>query len=118
MATPPDSPIEEGYFDIGTTRVFKHPTVALEDLCKQTKFSRHEIRVMYRGFKQVEEMIKESKNVISLTFDKEEEDDDDDDDDDENFALARQAVFTSFKFNLSAGSSRAVAHDAHRFLRH
>ncbi|EEB18431.1 Kv channel-interacting protein, putative [Pediculus humanus corporis] len=52
MATPPDSPIEEGYFDIGTTRVFKHPTVALEDLCKQTKFSRHEIRVMYRGFKQ------------------------------------------------------------------
>jgi len=53
MATPPDSPIEDGLFEIGATRAYKQPTVALEDLCKQTKFTRHEIRVMYRGFKQV-----------------------------------------------------------------
>ncbi|XP_026286033.1 Kv channel-interacting protein 1 isoform X2 [Frankliniella occidentalis] len=52
MATPPDSPVEEGVFEIEPSRVVKHRPVALEDLCRQTKFSRQEIRVMYRGFKQ------------------------------------------------------------------
>lgn len=53
MATPPDSPIEEVVYEIEPTRVPKHRPVALEDLCRQTKFTRQEIRVMYRGFKQV-----------------------------------------------------------------
>lgn len=54
MATPPDSPIEETVFELETTaRVPKPIPVALEDLCRQTKFTRHEIRVMYRGFKTV-----------------------------------------------------------------
>lgn len=54
MATPPESPIEEGVvYELETTRVPKPATVALEDLCRQTKFTRQEIRVMYRGFKTV-----------------------------------------------------------------
>lgn len=53
MATPPDSPIEEVVYEIEPSRVPKHRPVALEDLCRQTKFTRQEIRVMYRGFKQV-----------------------------------------------------------------
>lgn len=53
MATPPDSPVDEVVFELEPTRAPKHRPVALEDLCRQTKFSRHEIRVMYRGFKQV-----------------------------------------------------------------
>ncbi|KAF4516398.1 hypothetical protein B566_EDAN008521 [Ephemera danica] len=52
MATPPDSPIEDVVFEIEPSRVPKHRPVALEDLCRQTKFTRQEIRVMYRGFKQ------------------------------------------------------------------
>ncbi|KAK7861649.1 hypothetical protein R5R35_006566 [Gryllus longicercus] len=52
MATPPDSPIEDVMFEIEPSRVPKHRPVALEDLCRQTKFTRQEIRVMYRGFKQ------------------------------------------------------------------
>lgn len=56
MATPPDSPIEEEVvlFELETTaRVPKPIPVALEDLCRLTKFTRQEIRVMYRGFKTV-----------------------------------------------------------------
>ncbi|XP_021926564.1 Kv channel-interacting protein 1 isoform X2 [Zootermopsis nevadensis] len=52
MATPPDSPIDEALFELEPSRVPKHRPVALEDLCRQTKFTRQEIRVMYRGFKQ------------------------------------------------------------------
>ncbi|XP_001951116.2 Kv channel-interacting protein 4 [Acyrthosiphon pisum] len=59
MATPPDSPIiEEATLieleeQLNNTSVFPHPRpVALEDLCRQTKFTRQEIRIMYRGFKQ------------------------------------------------------------------
>jgi hypothetical protein len=53
MATPPDSPVDDGAFELEPSRAaIKHRPVALEDLCRQTKFSRHEIRVMYRGFKQ------------------------------------------------------------------
>lgn len=53
MATPPDSPIEEVVYELETTnRAFPKPVpVALEDLCRLTKFTRQEIRVMYRGFK-------------------------------------------------------------------
>lgn len=54
MATPPDSPIEEGVvYELETSRVPKPIPVALEDLCRLTKFTRQEIRVMYRGFKTV-----------------------------------------------------------------
>ncbi|XP_024084333.1 Kv channel-interacting protein 1-like [Cimex lectularius] len=52
MATPPDSPVEDVVYEIETSRVPKPMPVALEDLCRQTKFTRQEIRVMYRGFKQ------------------------------------------------------------------
>lgn len=52
MATPPDSPIEEAPYELEASRLPKHRPVALEDLCRQTKFTRQEIRVMYRGFKQ------------------------------------------------------------------
>lgn len=56
MATPPDSPgPEEALFEFESTRA-RQPTtrpVALEELLRQTKFTRQEIRVMYRGFKQV-----------------------------------------------------------------
>ena len=53
MATPPDSPMEEVVFELEPSRVPKPIPVALEDLVRQTKFSRQEIRVMYRGFKTV-----------------------------------------------------------------
>jgi hypothetical protein len=53
MATPPDSPIDEAAYEIEPSRLPKHRPVCLEDLCRQTKFTRQEIRVMYRGFKQV-----------------------------------------------------------------
>lgn len=54
MATPPDSPIEEGViYELEPSRVPKPIPVALEDLCRQTKFTRQEIRIMYRGFKTV-----------------------------------------------------------------
>jgi hypothetical protein len=56
MATPPDSPMDEALFELEPSRVPKHRPVALEDLCRQTKFTRQEIRVMYRGFKQVSQM--------------------------------------------------------------
>ncbi|KAI4473726.1 hypothetical protein M0802_015965 [Mischocyttarus mexicanus] len=55
MATPPDSPgPEEALFEFESTRARQQTTrpVALEELLRQTKFSRQEIRVMYRGFKQ------------------------------------------------------------------
>lgn len=55
MATPPESPVEEEevVYELETTRTPKPIPVALEDLCRQTKFTRQEIRVMYRGFKTV-----------------------------------------------------------------
>lgn len=55
MATPPDSPIEEVVYELETTSRGPKPIpVALEDLCRLTKFTRQEIRVMYRGFKVIE----------------------------------------------------------------
>lgn len=51
-----DSPFEEEVvlFELGSSaRVPKPMPVALEDLCRLTKFTRQEIRVMYRGFKTV-----------------------------------------------------------------
>lgn len=53
MATPSDSPIEEVVFEIEPSRIPKPIPVALEDLCRLTKFTRQEIRIMYRGFKTV-----------------------------------------------------------------
>uniref|UniRef100_T1GTS9 Uncharacterized protein n=1 Tax=Megaselia scalaris TaxID=36166 RepID=T1GTS9_MEGSC len=66
MATPPDSPMEEVVFELEPTRVPKPIPVALEDLVRQTKFSRQEIRVMYRGFKTGQEPthITNSPNII------------------------------------------------------
>ncbi|XP_067212419.1 uncharacterized protein [Linepithema humile] len=55
MATPPDSPgPEEAFFEFENTRARQQTTrpVPIEELLRQTKFSRQEIRVMYRGFKQ------------------------------------------------------------------
>lgn len=60
MATPPDSPIEEEVvlFELEpSARTPKPIPVALEDLCRLTKFTRQEIRVMYRGFKTVAQPI-------------------------------------------------------------
>ncbi|XP_055853092.1 Kv channel-interacting protein 1 [Episyrphus balteatus] len=51
MASPPDSPIEDVVYELEPTRMPKVIPVALEDLCRETKFSKQEIRVMYRGFK-------------------------------------------------------------------
>lgn len=57
MASLPESPVEEdiGYDLIDNTQPVSilRPVGGLDDLCKQTKFTRQEIRVMYRGFKQV-----------------------------------------------------------------
>ncbi|XP_069994304.1 A-type potassium channel modulatory protein KCNIP1 isoform X1 [Penaeus vannamei] len=52
MATPPDSPYGDFMMTFETVRPVKHRPVKLEELCKQTKFTRQEIRLMYRGFKQ------------------------------------------------------------------
>ncbi|KAH0560290.1 Kv channel-interacting protein 2 isoform X1 [Cotesia glomerata] len=55
MATPPDSPgPEEALFEFESSRARHQATrpVAIEELLRQTKFSRQEICVMYRGFKQ------------------------------------------------------------------
>ncbi|KAL1491746.1 hypothetical protein ABEB36_012296 [Hypothenemus hampei] len=38
-------------FEIEPSRIPKPIPVALEDLCRLTKFTRQEIRIMYRGFK-------------------------------------------------------------------
>lgn len=52
MTTPSDdNSVEEVVYELEPSRVPKPIPVALEDLCKQTKFSRQEIRIMYRGFK-------------------------------------------------------------------
>lgn len=53
MATPPESPVEEHAYELEPSRAPKPIPVALEELCRQTKFSKQEIRVMYRGFKTV-----------------------------------------------------------------
>lgn len=63
MTSPPESPIEEVVYELETTRVPKPIPVALEDLCRQTKFTKQEIRVMYRGFKTVS-----FRNFIYLFF--------------------------------------------------
>lgn len=71
MATPPESPVEEVVYELETTRVPKPIPVALEDLCRQTKFTRQEIRVMYRGFKTVcshSQSITLTLNVLSLSL--------------------------------------------------
>ncbi|KAF7276741.1 hypothetical protein GWI33_009867 [Rhynchophorus ferrugineus] len=65
MATPSDSPIEEVVFEIEPSRVPKPIPVALEDLCRLTKFTRQEIRIMYRGFKTYESM-----RFVALSFNK------------------------------------------------
>uniref|UniRef100_A0A6A7G9A9 Kv channel-interacting protein 4-like n=1 Tax=Hirondellea gigas TaxID=1518452 RepID=A0A6A7G9A9_9CRUS len=53
MATPPESPFgEENFMLTFDTPKVKAAPVYLEELCKQTRFTKHEIRVMYRGFKQ------------------------------------------------------------------
>ncbi|XP_055908498.1 uncharacterized protein LOC129943158 isoform X2 [Eupeodes corollae] len=51
MASPPESPIEDIVYELEPTRMPKVIPVALDDLCRETKFSKQEIRVMYRGFK-------------------------------------------------------------------
>jgi len=66
MATPPDSPMDEALFELEPSRVPKHRPVALEDLCRQTKFTRQEIRVMYRGFKQVSQIDCNNSILIGL----------------------------------------------------
>lgn len=48
-----DESMEEVVYEIEPSRLPKHRPVGLEDLCRQTKFTRQEIRIMYRGFKQV-----------------------------------------------------------------
>jgi hypothetical protein len=53
MSSPMESPIEEVVYELEPSRVPKPIPVGLEDLCRQTKFTRQEIRVMYRGFKTV-----------------------------------------------------------------
>lgn len=55
MASPPESPIEEVVFELEHTRVPKPINVTIEDLYRETKFSKQEIRIMYRGFKTVSE---------------------------------------------------------------
>ncbi|KAL6965885.1 hypothetical protein U1Q18_050608 [Sarracenia purpurea var. burkii] len=56
MASLPESPVDEelGYdlIDGAQPVSILRPVGGLDDLCKQTKFTRQEIRVMYRGFKQ------------------------------------------------------------------
>lgn len=64
MATPPESPVEEVVYELETSRVPKPIPVALEDLCRQTKFTRQEIRVMYRGFKTVRSIQHSSLKLI------------------------------------------------------
>lgn len=69
MATPPDSPIEEEVvlFELEPkARAPKPIPVALEDLCRLTKFTRQEIRVMYRGFKTVMQFL--SKIFVLLCW--------------------------------------------------
>lgn len=68
MATPSDSPIEEVVFEIEPSRVPKPVPVALEDLCRLTKFTRQEIRIMYRGFKTVSFQSCSSFNVTNSAF--------------------------------------------------
>jgi hypothetical protein len=72
MATPPDSPgPEEAFFEFESTRVRQQTTrpVPIEELLRQTKFSRQEIRVMYRGFKQVRTLLTYRPGVIDFSRD-------------------------------------------------
>lgn len=56
MTSPPESPIEEVVFELEHTRVPKPINVTIEDLYRETKFSKQEIRIMYRGFKTVSKL--------------------------------------------------------------
>jgi len=72
MATPPDSPgPEEAFFEFENTRARQQTTrpVPIEELLRQTKFSRQEIRVMYRGFKQVRTLLTYRPTVIDFPRD-------------------------------------------------
>ena len=55
MSSPSDdSPVEdEIQIDLKPIFVKHHEHIGLEDLCKKTKFSKREIRTLYRGFKTV-----------------------------------------------------------------
>ena len=64
MSTPPDSPVEDQVVYEFEPRAPKPVPVALEDLCRQTKFTRQEIRVMYRGFKTVSNGVQSGVSVI------------------------------------------------------
>lgn len=66
MATPSDSPVEEVVYEIEPSRVPKPIPVALEDLCRLTKFTRQEIRIMYRGFKTVSSKMHYSFKLLIL----------------------------------------------------
>jgi len=69
MATPPDSPgPEEAFFEFETVRARQQTTrpVPIEELLRQTKFSRQEIRVMYRGFKQVCDIFLDLLEALSI----------------------------------------------------
>ncbi|KAI5740452.1 hypothetical protein M8J76_004017 [Diaphorina citri] len=63
MASDDESDVEEVVaFEIESSKhVQKYRPIALEDLLKQTKFTRQEIRVMYRGFKQGEIRVRRKK---------------------------------------------------------
>lgn len=67
MASLPESPVEDeelGFDLIDNNQPVSilRPIGGLDDLCKQTKFTRQEIRVMYRGFKQVKNKCEQSSN--------------------------------------------------------
>ena len=70
MASPPDSPeVDEVVYELEpSSRVPKPIPVALEDLCRQTKFTRQEIRVMYRGFKTVSNFYARSMDTSDDEF--------------------------------------------------
>lgn len=73
MASLPESPVDE---EIGYDLIDSHepisilrPVGGLDDLCKQTKFTRQEIRVMYRGFKQVSVKFAQFDGILGLATD-------------------------------------------------
>ena len=51
-------------------QVVRYKPEGLDILCRNTKFTKKELQIMYRGFKQVHVLISLIySNVISLTFD-------------------------------------------------
>lgn len=69
MTTPSEESAEEVVYELEPSRVPKPVPVALEDLCRQTKFTRQEIRIMYRGFKTVSRFIFLLKHVHLSDYD-------------------------------------------------